>query len=293
MQRLENEKFCIAINELGAELNSFKSKKDGTEYIWQGDKNIWKSHAPILFPLIGRLKEMTYTVSGKAYEITRHGFGRDLPWQAKRVSDTCVEFTLTQDESTKKMFPWDFVCMVRYTLEDATLKKEHIVSNRSDTTMYYELGGHDGYTLCWNEGDKITDYSVQFEDTQVLHPILSDENVMLTQNHGEIALEDGRLPITRECFRNDAIIMDDLATRRASIVCSKNAKRIKMDFSDFAYFAVWSAYKDFDVPFVCLEPWSTLPDGSYLDQAIENKVGIRVLQPGQSETLTYQTTITD
>lgn len=293
MQHLENEKFSVEINEQGAELHSFKSKKDGTEYIWQADASVWKFHAPVLFPIIGRLKGMRYTVGGEEYEITRHGFARDLPWQAKRVSDTCAEFTLTQDASTKKMYPWDFTLTIRYTLEDATLKKEHIVTNNSDTAMYYELGGHDGYTLCWNEGEKITDYSVAFEDTQALHPILSDENVFLTKNHGEIALEDGRLPLTRERFSSDAIIMDDLATRRVSIVCSKNAKRVTMDFSDFAFFAVWSAYKDFDVPFVCLEPWSTLPDCSYVDQAIENKVGVRVLQPGQSETLTFKTTITD
>ena len=81
--------------------------------------------------------------------------------------------------------------------------------------------------------------------------------------------------------------------RRATIGCVKNDRRVTMDFADFPYFAVWSAYKDFDVPYVCLEPWSTLPDGGYLDHAIENKVGVRVLGPGQEETLSFSTTITE
>ncbi|MBS6881860.1 MAG: aldose 1-epimerase family protein [Clostridiaceae bacterium] len=293
MQVLENKRFKVTVNEMGAELTSFYSKKDGTEYIWQADPAAWKRHAPILFPIVGRLKDKTYTVSGTAYEITQHGFGRDLEWRANHVGDTCVEFLLQQSEYTKKMYPWDFACTVRYTLEGATLKKEHAVRNQSDTPMYYEVGGHDAYTLCWKTGEQITDYAVEFEGVQALHPVITDENVMLSREHGDLPLVDGCLPIGRETFRADAMILDDLPVRRASIVCRKNDKRVTMDFSDFPYFALWSPYKDFDVPFVCLEPWSTLPDGGYLDHAIENKVGVRVLQPGQEETLSFSTTITD
>lgn len=291
MQVLENDQFRVEINEFGAELTSMKSKKDGTEYIWKGDPAAWKRHAPVLFPIVGRLKNKTYTVGDTAYEITQHGFGRDLEWQPHKVSDTCVEFTLTNNSYTEKMYPWAFCCTIRFTLAGASLRKEHIVRNDSDSTMYYEVGGHDAYAICLCPGEKITDYYVQFDGVKALHPIVSDEAVLLTQEHGTIALEDGRLPITRETFANDAIILDQLPVRRATIGSQTNPRRVVMDFSDFPYFAVWSAYKPFDVPFVCLEPWSTLPDGSYLDHAIEHKVGVRVLAPGQTETLAFTTTI--
>ena len=163
MQVLENERFRVEINEFGAELTRFTSKKDGTEYIWKGDPAAWKRHAPILFPIVGRLKDKTYTVDGRPYEITQHGFGRDLAWQAQKISGTCAEFTLTPSEYTKKMYPWDFICTVRYTLDGNALKKEHIVKNASDSVMYYEIGGHDAYTLCWEDGEKITDYYVEFD----------------------------------------------------------------------------------------------------------------------------------
>ena len=88
-----------------------------------------------------------------------------------------------------------------------------------------------------------------------------------------------------------AQLLEGLPVHRASIGCTKNSRTVTMDFADFDYFAVWSPYKDFEVPFVCLEPWSTLPDGIYLDHAIEHKQGVRVLQPGQSETLAFTTTI--
>ena len=191
------------------------------------------------------------------------------------------------------MYPGDFTCIVRYTLDGGTLTKEHIVQNDSDTEMYYEVGGHDGYSLCLCQGEELTDYFVEFEGTEALHPILTDENVVLSRDHGDLPLADGRLYLTRETFRDDAMILDDLPVRRAMIGCTKNDKRVTMDFADFPYFALWSPHKAFDVPFVCLEPWSTLPDGGYLDHAIESKVGVRVLGPGERETLTFSTTVTE
>ena len=291
MQVLENERFRVEISEMGAELTSFKSKTTGTEYVWQADPVAWKRHAPILFPIVGRLKDKTYTADGKAYEITQHGFGRDLEWQANRESDTCVSFTLMPNDYTKKMYPWDFKCTVRYTLDGASLKKEHITENCSDSTMYYEVGGHDAYNLCWQDGEQITDYYVAFEGVDALSRIVTDESVMLTRERVSVPLVEGRLPITRGLFADDAVMTEGLPVRRATIGCTKNSRTVTMDFADFDYFAVWSANKDFDVPYVCLEPWSTLPDGSYLDHAIENKEGVRVLQPGQSETLSFTTTI--
>ena len=293
MQVIENGQFRVEINEFGAELTSMKSKKDGTEYVWKGDPAAWKRHAPILFPIVGRLKDKSYTVGGKKYELTQHGFARALPFKAVRLSGTVVEFVLKPSEYTKNMYPFDFVFTVRYTLDGASLKKEHITMNPGADDLYYEVGGHDAYALCLCPDERITDYFVEFEGTEALHPVLTDENVFLSQDHGELPLQNGCLPITRHTFKDDAMILDDLPVRRASIGCVKNSKRVTMDFSDFPYFALWSPYKEFDVPFVCLEPWSTLPDGGYLDYALEHKVGVRVLRPGVEETLAYAVTIED
>ena len=290
---LENEGFRAEINPFGAELTSFRSKTTGTEYVWEGDPAAWKRHAPVLFPIVGRLKDKTYTVDGASFEITQHGFGRDLEWEPKQVSGTCAEFTLTQSEYTKKMYPWDFTCTLRFTLDGGSLLKEHITRNDSGSTMYYEIGGYDAYTLCWQKDEKITDYFVEFEGTDALTRIVTDESVMLTAERSRLPLDGGRLHISRELFASDAVMTEGLTVRRASIGSTKNSRRVTMEFGDFPYFAVWSPYKDFDVPFTCLEPWSTLPDGTHLDHAIENKQGIRRLAPGESETLAFRTTITE
>lgn len=90
------------------------------------------------------------------------------------------------------MYPWGFICTVHYTLDGNALKKEHIVKNTSDSVMYYEIGGHDAYTLCWEDGEKITDYYVEFEGTDALSRIATDENVMLTADRISVPLTDGQ-----------------------------------------------------------------------------------------------------
>lgn len=291
MQVLENERFRVTINELGAELTSIVGKSDGAEYVWQADPAVWARHAPMLFPIVGRLKDKRYTARGAEHTITQHGFARDLPFAACRESGAAVTLTLRQNDYTKSMYPWDFTLIVRYVLDGATLKKEHTVINDSGETMYYELGGHDAYTLCPAGED--AGYYAEFEGAGVLHPVLMDENVFLSREHGIVELTDGCLALTRQAFANDTIILDDLAVRRVTLACRKNSKRIKMDFADFPYFALWSADKDIPVPYVCLEPWSALPDGGYLDHALENKVGVRALAPGAKDRLSYAITISE
>ena len=91
---IENEKFSVSIDSKGAELCSMRSKKTGIEYVWQADPHVWARHAPVLFPIVGRLKDKTYTVGGKEYHITQHGFGRDLEFACTEQTDTTLAFTL-------------------------------------------------------------------------------------------------------------------------------------------------------------------------------------------------------
>ena len=136
MQFLENEFLRVSINEFGAELTSIVRKSDQSEYVWNADPAFWGKHAPLLFPIIGRLKDQEYTLDGTTYEITRHGFARDKEFTVVQASDTCVELSLSADAYTKAMYPYDFTFTIRYSLDGKTLKKEHIVQNDSNHTMY-------------------------------------------------------------------------------------------------------------------------------------------------------------
>ena len=289
---ISNEFLRAGISTLGAELISLTDGA-GREYIWQRGPSVWNRSAPLLFPVIGRLRDGRYTHRGAEYLMGRHGFARDSAFTPLETRGGRAAFRLTDTPASREVYPFSFEFTVSYELRGYSLIKEQRVENRSGETMYYELGGHDAYTLCWQEGEKITDYFVEFEGTDALNRIATDENVMLTEKRTSVPLDGGKLHISRELFANDAVMTEGLTVRRASIGSTKNSRRVTMEFGDFPYFAVWSPYKDFDVPFTCLEPWSTLPDGTHLDHAIENKQGIRRLAPGESEILAFRTTITE
>lgn len=290
---IENDLFTVQISSKGAELCSMKSKTSDTEYVWQADASIWGRHAPILFPIIGRLKDKKYSVGNTEYSITQHGFGRDLEFTCTAQDKNSISLTLLPNDTTKTMYPFDFELTVRYTLDGNTLKKEHITTNHGDTAMYYEVGGHDAYNVALEKDEVMADYYVDFGGGDAIYPLINDEALMITKDKREVSLTDGKLYLTSELFALDALILDDVPVRSVCIRSEKSAHCIRMDFEDFPYLGIWSKYTGTDTNYVCIEPWSTLPDASYLDHALENKVGVRCLQAGESESLTFSTTITE
>lgn len=291
--RIENEWFTVIIDSKGAELSSMKSRASGTEYVWQAAPSIWARHAPILFPIVGRLKDKTYTVGGKEYTITQHGFGRDLEFVCTAQTERSIDMTLAPNAYTRQMYPFEFSLTVRYTLEGNTLKKEHITTNHGDADLYYEVGGHDAYNVALEPDETMADYYVDFGEGDAVHPLINNEALMITKDKRDVALRDGKLYLTSDLFALDALILDDLATRSVCVRSDKSAHCVRMDFADFPYLGIWSKYTGADTNYVCIEPWSTLPDAAYLDYALENKIGVRCLKPGATETLTFSTTITE
>ncbi len=290
---IENQAFVVTIDSKGAELCSMRSKQSGMEYVWQADPAVWARHAPILFPIVGRLKDKKYTVGGKEYSITQHGFGRDLEFACTDRSASSIAFTLTPNEYTKEMYPFDFALTVRYTLEGSTLVKQHIITNNGQDTLYYEVGGHDAYRVALHEGETMADYYVDFGEGDAVHPIVNDDALMLTEKKRTVPLKDGRLYLTGDLFALDALILDDLKTRSVCIRSDKSDCCVRMDFADFPYLGIWSKYIGADTNYVCIEPWSTLPDAAYLDHALERKIGVRCLPAGETEILSFSTTITE
>ena len=63
-----------AIDSMGAQLTSLAL--NGNEYLWQGDPAFWGKHAPILFPIVGSLRNNTAASAAGTCEMARHGIAR-------------------------------------------------------------------------------------------------------------------------------------------------------------------------------------------------------------------------
>lgn len=288
---IENGQLTAVINHFGAELTSLKTKKDQMEYIWQADPAVWGRHAPLLFPIIGRLKDKKYTLGGKEYVIPQHGFARDSLFTLTRQDASSVSFTLTDSGETRQMYPYPFRLTIRYSLKGSSLVKEHFIDNLSDGTLYYEIGGHDAFRVALFPDEKMQDYYVYFEGRNSLNVINVDASVFLQQGTHPYALQDGKLYLTPGLFHNDALMFEDIAPRRVVLASDKNRHSVMLDFDSFPYLGIWSANKEFDTNYVCLEPWSTLPDASYLGYALEDKIGVRSVHANCQECMAYTVTI--
>ncbi len=163
MNEIKNDKLKVVVNPIGAELWSIQDA-DGVEYLWQGDKNIWGSKAPNLFPYIARLTDGTYTLNGKKYNMERHGFVRGSVLTPEDVREDSVTLVLEQNEETKKQYPYDFKYKIVYQVEENSLNITNVVENHSDEDMYFAVGGHPGFNVPFAENTKFEDYYLEFTE---------------------------------------------------------------------------------------------------------------------------------
>ncbi len=287
---IRSESLTVEIEDAGAQMASVRDNKTGVQYIWQGDPNIWPRRAPLLFPIIARLKDNQYTLDGKSWTIPTHGFCRSAPFAVSDQSENAVSFRYSDTEETRKSYPFAFALTVTYSIKGRVLTKRHKIENKSEIPMFYELGGHDGFRAPLAPGENMSDYAIRIPGLNHITPYGMDENNMITPKNRSFALPNGRISLKPSDYRLDTVILDNLPQSKAVLVDKQDRPRVTMEFKDFPYLGIWTAAKNFDTNYVCIEPWTTLPDAVFAGRALSEKTGIRTLQPGKSEILTYTTT---
>jgi galactose mutarotase-like enzyme len=274
---LENDNLIASFSTKGAELQSLKSKITGREYIWSGDPKFWAKHSPVLFPIVGGLKDNKYIYNDVSYELSRHGFARDQEFEVEPVNAKEVVFTLQESEETLAIYPFRFSLSLRYTLSDQGLTCSYEVLNPADQELLFSVGGHPAFATPVN-GLKYTDYQLTFNADSELHyhkvveNLIGDETVVLP-------LENRQLTLKHELFYNDALVFKSLKSDKITLSNKKDGVGLEFNFEGFPYFGIWAA-KDAD--FVCLEPWCGLADGVNHNQQLRDKEGIITLAAKQS-----------
>ena len=286
---LKSDLLTVHIEDVGAQLASVKDNA-GTEYIWEGSPASWNRHAPLLFPVISRLKDNQYTLNGKTYTIPQHGFARNLPFTVVEHSDTRAVFTLCENEDTLAVFPFPFLLTVTYELKGNQLYKSIQVDNTGSEEMFFEVGIHDGFSAPHDPAKSMDDWAIIIPGVETIHPYGMDEHAMITPKIDPITFEQGRIPLRPMKYGLDTFILDVPECHKASLVDENNNPVVTMDFPGFPYMGIWTVHRDFETRYVCIEPWSTLPDATFVGRGLNEKAGIRSLQPGQTDVLTYTTT---
>jgi galactose mutarotase-like enzyme len=278
MFSLENEVLKVEISPRGAELQSIVNKTFALEYLWNGDPAFWSKRSPVLFPIVGSLKNNTFLYQGKSYQLPRHGFARDMEFQAEKQTGSEISFLLRSSEETRKNYPFDFEFRVRYQILGDELSTEYMVTNTGSGLMYFSVGGHPAFRLPLDPNTIFSDYHLQFEEVENLQrwPISKDGLIQLQPV--PVMEDSNRLNLKKSLFYQDALVFKYMASSEISLVSGKSKHGILFQMGEFPFLGIWS-FKDAD--FICLEPWCGIADPVNSNQQLEYKEGIEKISPGK------------
>lgn len=268
---ISNSTLIASIKHAGAEL--FSLKNQNKEYIWEGNPDFWGKHSPVLFPIVGTLKNNRYTVNSQEYHLPRHGFARDMEFLLTNKTENSATFSLSSSPETLTKYPFEFELQLIYTLRENSLDIEYKVINQSKTKMPFSIGAHPAIALPGN----FEDYSLKFEKKEVLQFSLL-ENDLVSYKTKILETTENSVPLNYKLFENDALVFKTLDSN--SLTISENSKPyIKVDFENFPSLGIWTKEQ---APFVCIEPWFGYSDTPENSGDLFEKEGILILDANQT-----------
>lgn len=257
MYIIQNDYLKVVINEKGATLWSIEDQH-GHEYLWQGNPQYWGNRGPHLFPYIGRLSEGKYTFDGEEYEMNIHGFARNMVFKAVQISQKFVIFSIRDTKETYKQYPIHFSFSIMYKLDKNRINITYYVKNEDEKEMYFGVGGHPGFYVPMDQNTQFEDWYLDFEVQQRVKQVEMSENALTTENLHDYPLEEGvRIPLKHNLFDQDAIVLTNVPSS-VLLKSDKSHRAIKVTYPQMPYVGFWHTPKT-EAPFVCIEPWSSLP----------------------------------
>lgn len=250
--QISNDKITIQADSLGAELKSLKSVPDNREYMWHGDPAYWGRTSPVLFPIVGGLKDGVFRLDGQTYPMGQHGFARDMEFQLKSQVASEIWFTLNSDEETLKKYPYPFQLEIGYELAERTVIVKWRVVSQGKEPVWFSIGGHPAFLCPIDPGTDQTQYRLVFDTKE---SIVSSciEGGLLGKNKKTYALRDGILPITSDLFDEDALVIEKDQAHSVALARPNGEPYLTVEF-DAPLFGIWSPPKK-KAPFICIEPW--------------------------------------
>lgn len=285
---IESKEARAVVGIDGAMLNSLV--KNGVEYLWQGDKEHWSGQAPICFPIVGVLPNNEGMAFGKKCYMKRHGIARITPFELMDKDETSVTFIQKSNADTQKAYPFDYELKVRYKIQGSTIVNEYVITNTGKEKMPFVIGGHPAFNCPLSSDEAFEDYKIVFDDVLVngyLRPDHKTGLVDIDKRYMDF-LNCDTISVEHNLFEeNDAMIFDNIKSKCATLIGPNNLG-IKIEYQDMNNLLIWSACNNAD--FVALEPWSGISNCSDESDVLENKRGMKILNP--NETVTYKFKIT-
>lgn len=265
---LTDSGFTAHIRHVGAELISLLSP-EGTEYIWQAGKD-WPRHAPVLFPVVGTLRNDIFTHKGLTYQMQRHGFARDSDFELRHKSSNQAVLYARANADTMNHYPFDFELQISYKLSANVLLIGYSVQNKGANKMPFTLGAHPAFAL----HGPLEQYTLDFNQSDPLKVYKLRDGLLLHSSE-MLAMPDGILPLTEALFKNDALVIRDIKSPRITLK-QNGVKKVRVQADAFPHLGLWKKPK---AAFLCIEPWMGHADWVDASEELAQKDGFITLEP--------------
>jgi galactose mutarotase-like enzyme len=282
---IRNGAIAATIKADGAELCSLRNA-EGVELLWQAGP-AWPRHSPLLFPIVGRLKNDQLRHRGKTYPMTQHGFARDHRFEWVEQGTTSCRLVLTDNEASRARYPFAFRLEVTYSIENADLKLAFDITNTGDENLPASIGAHPAFNWPLLPGLSKDAYALNFSDEEPA-PIRRLEGGLMRTEPETSPVRGKVLSLSERLFDDDAVIIDQLAS---SSVCyaADRGPSIEISWRGLPQLGIWS--KPGGAAFVCIEPWHGFASPSDFDGEFSNKPGVMRIVPGEKRSLGYRVRI--
>jgi galactose mutarotase-like enzyme len=264
------------INPLGAQLFALRDKA-GRGLLWDGGPKFWKGRAPILFPIVGALAGYRYRLDGNTFALPRHGFARSRLFSTVETTPARAHFRLNWDEETYRVYPFLFELDLRFALTEATLHVEAAVRNLEDNkTLPASFGFHPGLRWPLPYGEPRSAHVIRFENDEPAPIRRVDMEGLLLPTKFATPVIKRELQLYDGLFKSDAIIFDDLCSRRLRYGPDRGAQ-LEIAFPGMPQLGIWTKP---GADFICIEPWHGFADPQDFSGDLRQKPGIALVPPG-------------
>lgn len=284
---INNGKISLTVDSLGAEVHSVKTEK--REYMWNGNPKYWKGHAPLLFPVVGRMDTETIKIGGKPYPMATHGFLSSTEFDVTKQCNDVLVMEASFSDETLKCYPFKFKVVATYKILEKGVLMSYDIYNLDDKTMCYGFGLHPGFQCYDNETDTIEDFYVEFNEVFSLNKPYRMPNALVDMSRRIPVIENSnRIDLKEEYFNKDALIKDNIPYTGAKLCHQDGTVLVDTKFEGFSWFNVWRFQHN---PYVCLEPWSSMHGVYPFPENLEDNESTKYLDPNNAETYKMEITL--
>jgi galactose mutarotase-like enzyme len=274
---IRSNQISAAISPLGAELQALRDAA-GRDLLHDG-ASFWSSRAPLLFPIVGALKDNQHSVDGVAYELPKHGFARRSVFEQVEAAPDRATFRLADSEATRASYPYRFRLDVAFAVEGATLTTTARVENTDECPIPVAFGFHPAFRWPLSAAHSKGNYVIEFEAEEP-GPLTRIGADGLIARELSTPVEGRRLVLADTLFDEDALIF--LAPRSRSLrfgPADGGSPSLSIGFPSMPHLGIWT--KPGGAPFLCIEPWSGHASPADYAGPLIGKPGSRTLAPGE------------